>query len=78
MTKSACRCNSSACQLRMRRGLVAFCELPTPPSRPDPPNVFPTYERAGEHLSALPDPSQYTIRSVTRSGGPKRFAVVRK
>jgi hypothetical protein len=78
MTKPICKCSSEACQVRVRRGLVPFCEMPAAPSTPDPPNVFRSYERAGEHRRTLPNPDRYTIVSVTRSGGPKRFAVVLK
>lgn len=77
MTRS-CRCNSASCRVRMRRSLVPFCELPTPPSTPKPSNEFGSYTRAGEHVAELPDPDRYKIVSVTRSGGPKRFAVVLK
>ena len=76
----ACTCGLSACATRAARGLVPFCRLENPKPEPLPANVFNTYQGASEYLGAMPATTRrdYTIRSIRRSGGPKRFAVVLK
>lgn len=66
-----CSCGNQACQVRERRGLVAFCQMPPPASRPAA--GFDTYAEAAGARQA-----DQRIRSVggVLSGFPVRFVLV--
>ena len=44
-----CTCGNQACRVRETRGLVPFCQIPSPASRPLP--GFASYEEAAKHAN---------------------------
>lgn len=65
-----CTCNNKACEVRMARGLVAFCQVPAP--APAPRAGFDTYQEAAQHANGR------RIRSVggILKGCTARFILV--
>jgi hypothetical protein len=66
---NTCTCNNKACEFRMARGMVPFCQIPAPAQTVRA--GFDTYQEAAQHANGR------KIRSVggILKGFPVRFVI---